>query len=448
MNVTKYTTNDFGFMRSEPVFSAGSECGAAQEIVVEKEYSNICKGFGVAITGASCYMLAQMEKSERRKLLENVYGKDGLNLSVARLAIGSCDYSAEIYTYDDYPGDTELEHFSIDRDRNYILPMIKEILEVRPDLYIFASPWSPPGWMKTGGFICGGYMRSKYIDVYADYIIKYIKAYDAEGIHISAITPQNEPDVDQYGKFPACIWNPDQEARYIFTLSEKLKKENMQVDIWFHDHNFNGWRRVNWMLEEYPELTECCSSAAFHYYNGCIEMIDRIKKEHPEIRFQFTEGGPRLKDCFDTDWCKWGTMMAKALNHGCETFTGWNLALDEEGRPNIGHCYCAGLVKVNRSTHELSHSGQYLAFNHFAHFTQKGAKIYRSAPANEGHEISDFRNLKFETVSCVAENPDGSTVIHIVNPNDEKRQYQYFYEGKWWYFDVMENSVSTVVFEK
>ena len=101
MNVTKYTTNDFGFLRPEPVFSAGSECGAAQEIVAEKTPFNVCKGFGVALTGASCYMLAQMEKGERRKLLESIYGKDGLNLSVARLAIGSCDYSAEIYTYDD-----------------------------------------------------------------------------------------------------------------------------------------------------------------------------------------------------------------------------------------------------------------------------------------------------------------------------------------------------------
>ena len=448
MNVTKYTTNDFGFLRPETVFSAGSECGAAQEIVAEKTPFNVCKGFGVALTGASCYMLAQMEKGERRKLLESIYGKDGLNLSVARLAIGSCDYSAEIYTYDDCPGDTELKHFSIERDRKYILPMIKEILEIRPDLYIFASPWSPPGWMKTGGFICGGYMRTKYIDVFADYVIKYLKAYGAEGIHISAVTPQNEPDVDQYGKFPACIWNPDQEAQYIFTLSEKLKKENMDVDIWFHDHNFNGWRRVNWMLEEYPKLTECCSSTAFHYYNGCIEMIDRIKKEHPEIRFQFTEGGPRLKDCFDTDWCKWSAMMVKALNHGCETFTGWNLMLDEEGRPNVGHCYCAGLVKMNRSTKELSYSGQYRAFSHLAHFTQNGAKIYRSAPSNEGWEMGAFRDMKFETVSCVAENPDGIRIIHVVNPNDEKHQYQYFYEGKWWYFDVMENSVATVVFKK
>ncbi len=446
MKVTKYTTNDSGVMRAEPVFTAGSECGAAQHIIIDKTPSNVCKGFGVALTGASCYELARMEPAARKKLLTDIYGKDGLNLSVARLAIGSCDYSAEIYTYDDVPGDIELKHFSIERDRAYILPMIKEILEIRPDLKFFASPWSPPGWMKTGGFICGGYMRTKYIDVFADYIIKYLEAYEKEGIHISALTPQNEPDVDQYGKFPACIWNPDQEAKYIFTLSDKLKAKGMDVDIWFHDHNFNGWRRVNWMLEEYPKLTECCSSAAFHYYNGCIEMIDRIKEEHPEIRFQFTEGGPRLKDCFADDWCKWGTMMAKALNHGCETFTGWNLMLDEEGRPNVGHCYCAGLVTLNSVTEELSYSGQYRAFNHFAHFIQNGAEIYRSRVANDGWEVFDFRNMQFETTSCAAKNPDGSLVVQVINPNSEKRQCQIFYDNSWWYFDVMENSVSTIVF--
>ncbi len=447
MKVTKYTTNDHGVLRQEPVFPAGCECGFAMHIMVEDEPSNVCKGFGVALTGSSCYELSLMDPAERKKLLTHVYGKDGLNLSVARLAIGSCDYSAEVYTYDDVPGDVELKHFSIERDRAYILPMIKEILEIRPDLRFYASPWSPPGWMKTGGFICGGYMRSKYIDVYADYIIKFLEAYAAEGINITALTPQNEPDVDQWGKFPACIWNPDQEAEYIFTLSKKLKAKGMDVDIWFHDHNFIGWRRVNWMLEEYPELLDCCSSAAFHYYTGCIEMIDKIKQDHPKIKFQFTEGGPRLQDCYDSDWCKWGTMMAKAFNHGCESFTGWNLILDEEGRPNVGHCYCAGLVTLDSRTKELSYSGQYRAFEHLAHFTQNGAKIYRSYVNNDGHCVSNFRDLKFGSTSLVAENPDGTLVMHVINPNAEKRQFQYFYKGNWWYFDVMENSISTLVFE-
>ena len=113
MKVTKYTTNDNYVLHAEPVFPAGSECGAAQRIITEKTPSDICKGFGVALTGASCYELMQMDKAERKKFLNDVYGRDGLNLSIARLAIGSCDYSAEIYTYDDTENDTELKHFSI-----------------------------------------------------------------------------------------------------------------------------------------------------------------------------------------------------------------------------------------------------------------------------------------------------------------------------------------------
>ena len=121
-------------MRKEPVFSAGSECGAAQEIVYEKTDFGKCGGFGVALTGASCYMLSKMEKGARKEFLKSIYSKEGLNLSVARLAIGSCDYSAEIYTYDDVPGDISLEHFSVERDRRYIIPMIKEILEIRVEI--------------------------------------------------------------------------------------------------------------------------------------------------------------------------------------------------------------------------------------------------------------------------------------------------------------------------
>ena len=447
MTVTKYTTNNKFVLKSEPVFPSATETGAAKHIITEGIVCNSFNGFGVALTGASCYNLMQMEKEERQKLLKYIYTEEGLNLSVARIPVGSCDYSAEIYTYDDGPNDTELKHFSIERDRAYILPMIKEIISIKPDLKLFASPWSPPGWMKTGGSICGGVMRQKYIKTYAEYIIKFIKAYKAEGINISVITPQNEPEVDQWGMFPACKWHPEHEVEYVLTLSKRLKEENLDVDIWFYDHNFDGWRRVDWCLTEYPEIKKCCSSVAWHYYSGTIEMIDAIKEHHPQIKFQYTEGGPRLYDHYADDWCKWASMICKTLNRGFESFTGWNLMLDEEGRPNIGHCYCGGLVTLNSQTKELSYSGQFRTFEHFSHFIKKGAKLYKSYPTHEGRNMSAFRTQKFETETCVADNIDGSHVIIVSNPNEEKRQYQYFYKGNWWYFDVMENSVSTIIFK-
>ena len=118
------------------------------------------QGFGVAITGASCYELSRMDEDRRQALLKQVYTAEGANLSVGRLSIGACDYTAELYSYDDVEDDVELKHFSIERDMRYVVPMIKEILKVRPDLFLLASPWSPPYWMKTGGNMCGAV--SKY----------------------------------------------------------------------------------------------------------------------------------------------------------------------------------------------------------------------------------------------------------------------------------------------
>lgn len=110
-----------------------------------------------------------MPCEKRRAYLRDIFTKEGLGLSVGRIPVGSSDYSAELYSYDDVPGDIELKHFSIDRDREYIIPMIREVLVVNPDIFLFASPWSPPGWMKNGGSMCGGSMREEFIECYADY---------------------------------------------------------------------------------------------------------------------------------------------------------------------------------------------------------------------------------------------------------------------------------------
>ena len=177
----------------------------ANSLFIDANAIHKFNGFGVAITGSSCYNLSIMKNEERRTLLKKIYSEEGLGLNIGRLSVGASDYSAEIYSYDDVPFDTELKYFSIVRDQKYIIPMIKEILEINPELYLFASPWSPPGWMKTGGNMCGGYMREEFLDCYAEYIVKFIKAYAQNGIKISALTPQNEPNTEQAGFMTACI---------------------------------------------------------------------------------------------------------------------------------------------------------------------------------------------------------------------------------------------------
>jgi glucosylceramidase len=406
-------------------------------------------GLGVAITGSSCYNLWQMDKDGRHALLQSIYGKDGLGLSIGRLTVGSSDYSAELYSYDDVEGDVELKHFSVQRDEAYIIPMIQEILKINPDLYLFASPWSPPGWMKTGGSIGGGYMRREFIDCYAEYIVRFILEYAKHGIRISALTPQNEVETDQKGKMPACRWHPDIEAEFVITLRKKLDNAGLDTKIWLHDHNFDGYNRIKWMLNTHKQLSSSCDGLAFHYYSGVIEDTLPLQAEYPNLPMHFTEGGPRLYDRYDSDWCKWGIMMSKVLNCGYQSFTGWNLMLDQLGGPNIGPFFCGGLITRNRPTGELTYSGQYKAFSHFASFIKRNATVYHIEQEQTHLEMFKFPSEKEIPlqVSCV-ENTDGSLCYFLINANKQKEQVQILENGQWYYVELLPDTVCTVVFEK
>ncbi len=135
-----------------------------------------------------------------------------------------------------------------------------------------------------------------------------------------------------------------------------------------YDYNFDGVPRVMWMLGHHKQLAEHCNGVAFHYYRGAVEDTETVQKAYPDMELHFTEGGPRLLDNYATDWCKWSIMMAKVLNQRFQSFTGWNLLLDETGGPNIGPYFCGGLVTLNSISGELSYSGQYHAFRHLSHF--------------------------------------------------------------------------------
>lgn len=428
-----------------------SQCvPGAEKLQVSDQGDSGFIGFGVAITPSSCYELNLMDPLKRKELLRQIYSKDGLGLSVGRICIGSSDYSPEIYSYDDHPFDTSLEHFSVERDEKYIIPMIKEILEINPDIYLFASPWSPPGWMKTGGSMCGGYMREKYVDCYADYIIKFIKAYAAYGIHISAITPQNEPETQQNGQMPACIWHPETEARFIKLLRQKINDESLDVKIWMFDHCFNGKERVLWSLENWEGLAEDCDGVAFHYYEGTIEQTKDVKEAFPKLSLHFTEGGPRLTDHYDTDWCKWGLMIIKALQIGYRSFTGWNLMLDETGGPNVGPFMgiCGGLVTRDSRNGELNYSGQYKAFSHIAPYITPQSRIYPISSSHIHHlRMSQYPKSSKEIEGVLIDNQDGKKIAVIVNPNDQGCQTQIEIDGKLWYAELYPDSIFTMEIE-
>ena len=449
MKAYLYQTNQNHIMAEKRIFNNAQKNDWIHTVTVsDTPVNEYFSGFGVAITGSSCYELSVMPKDRRDEFLEDIYGEQGLNLSSARLSIGSSDYSPSVYSYCDTPGDVELKTFSIDMEKEFVIPMIKEAIEHNPVLEFLASPWSPPGWMKTGGLLSHGYMREQYIDCYADYFIKYIKAFGAEGIKISSVTPQNEPESHQVGTSVACIWAPDTEAKFIMKLKEKMNENEIDTKIWMYDHCFIGWPRIIWTLNEYPELSECVDAVAFHYYEGGIELADNIKAAYPHMKWNFTEGGPRLYDNYDSDWVKWSLIMARSLAHGCGTFFGWNLLLDEDGGPNIGPFGCAGLATLNSQTGELTYSGQYQAFKHFSKFIKRGAKIYPVSFSENFACCSSFPNgMNVHIDAVAADNIDGSHVIVMVNPSESKFQAQYYYDNKWWYAELLPESVSTIVFK-
>ena len=448
MKVTQYVTaENVDFRQYEccpiPNLMAGATVIDVEKTPVTEDFM----GFGVSLTASSCYELNTMSPKVRRAFLEDVYTEKGLGLSLARLTVGSSDYSPELYSYDDVDGDVELRHFSIDRDREYVIPMIKEALAVKPDLYFYSSPWTPPAWMKTGNSLCGGYMRSAFVECYAEYYIRYLEEYEKEGINVRAVTPQNEAETHQDGRMPACAWHPEIEAEFILCLKKKLKERGRDVAVWMLDHNFVYYRRVLWMLENYPALLDECDGVAWHYYSGTFEMTDEVRSAFPKMEFYFSEGGPRLYDNYETDYTKWATVMIEVMQHGYRSFCGWNLMLDETGGPNIGPFFCGGLVTRNSVTGELSYSGQYRALRHVSKFIRTGAEIYRCRVVGQGTSYASYPKQSIPVYAVMAKNRDGSRVMVLTNGHSEKRQVQCEIDGEKYYFELLPKSVSTVVIE-
>lgn len=199
-------------------------------------------GFGAAFTDAACYMFNQMTRAKREQLFHELFSPSEMSLSVGRICVGSSDYSTSVYSFHEGTPDPELARFSIDHDRAYILPMLREARRVNPDLFLLASPWSPPGWMKSSNTMRGGAIWRHYFAAYANYFAKFLNAYADEGVVVNAITTQNEVDTDQDGKMPACMWPQEYEMDFVRDhLGPKLAAEGLATKIWLLDHNYSLW---------------------------------------------------------------------------------------------------------------------------------------------------------------------------------------------------------------
>lgn len=364
-------------------------------------------GIGAAFTEASCTVIHQLPDAERAALLDELLNPARCNLNIARLCIGASDYSTALYSYDEGAPDPQLARFSIDHDRAAVLPVLRQARAIRPDLFLFGSPWSPPGWMKYGGSMKGGSLKPHFTEVYSQYILRYLQAYWAAGVNVDAMTIQNEIDADQDGRMPACTWAEETTAEYIVNhLGPALAHAKLPTKLWILDHNYNLFGRVLDMLAR-PGVRPLVDAVAWHGYVGSPEQMQIVHHRYPELDMHWTEGGDDFESgTLATGWALWASTFATILNNGARSVTTWNVALDETGHPNIGPFHCAGVVTIDSKTRAITRNGIYWALMHHAKAFPRGSRILRSSQTGKNPD---------KVAAAAATRPDGLLAVVVGN---------------------------------
>jgi len=373
-------------------------------------------GFGAAITEASAYVLSRMSDADRQVVMHDLFSPDEMALNVCRTCIGSSDYSTKVYSFDDSTEpDPELKKFSIDHDKAYYLPMLREARKANPDLFLFSSPWSPPGWMKANNSMLGGAMRKQNFEPYARYFLKFLEGYKAEGVVINAVTVQNETDAEQEGRMSACLWSQEQEIEFVKGfLGPALRKAGLPTKIWVLDHNYNLWGRAVDELSD-PAAYEYIDGIAWHGYVGEPTAMSRVHDAFPAKHAYWTEGGPDITaPDYQTDWSKWADQFNGIVNNWARAITAWNVALDEKGNPNVGPFPCGGVITVENTTHKVTRSGQYWAFAHYSKHVRRGARAFATNAVGNLGTGAAVSHAGFR-------NPDGSYIVVLANTGAAKR---------------------------
>ncbi|MEI7896028.1 MAG: glycoside hydrolase family 30 beta sandwich domain-containing protein [bacterium] len=369
-------------------------------------------GFGAALTGSSAYLLRhKMSAGARQTLLTKLFDTvNGAGISYLRLTIGASDFSLSDFTYDDLPAGEEdllLQHFSLSRDTEDVVPMLKEILLISPSVSLMGSPWSPPAWMKTNGSLKGGKLKTVCYDVYADYFVKYIGAMKSHGIGISAVTPQNEPLFSTAG-YPCMEMQPAEQAAFIKnSLGPKFQAAGLNTRIIIYDHNWDNTGYAISILND-AGAKQFIAGSAFHAYAGDVYAMTSVHNAHPDRGLYFTEisGGAWATDFSSNLMWNMQNIFIGTMQNWSKCALLWNLALDQGyGPTNNGCTNCRGVVTINSASGQTSFNEEYYSIAHFSKFVRPGAiRISSAVPAS----LANFGAVAFK-------NPDGAKAMVAAN---------------------------------
>ncbi|MDV7137676.1 glycoside hydrolase family 30 beta sandwich domain-containing protein [Maribacter sp. TH_r10] len=369
----------------------------------ETTYQTI-DGFGFSLTGGSALHLNDMSDASRAEILNELFDSDNIGVSYLRISIGASDLDAEVFSYDDLSeGETDesLERFSIEKDKENLIPVLKEILAINPNIKIMGSPWSAPTWMKTNNNSIGGSLKPEYYAVYADYFVKYIKAYEAEGITVDAITVQNEPLHD--GNNPSMYMEAIDQADFVKNhLGPAFETAGIQTKIIVWDHNADNPSYPITIFAD-AEANEYVDGSAFHLYGGSIDNLSTVHNAYPDKNLYFTEQWVGVNSEFD-DNLLWHTreLIVGATRNWCKTVLEWNLASNSnlEIHTDGGCTECLGALTIDGDT--VKRNVAYYIIAHASKFVRPGSVRVSS------NYSSDLPNVAFET-------PSGDIVVIVVN---------------------------------
>jgi glucosylceramidase len=383
-------------------------------------YQNIL-GVGASFTDSSAYLInSVLSNTDRDALMEKLFSQDkGIGISFIRNPMGSSDFSRTFYSYDDQAlgeTDEDLSDFSIAHDQEDIIPLVKQALSLNPDLKVMMSPWSPPAWMKTSDNMVGGSLLSKYFSQYAQYFVKTIQAYQAEGIDLFAVTVQNEP-LYVPKNYAGSGMSADQQANFIKNaLKPAFIEAGLDTKILAYDHN---WDRKDYPLTVLEKATDEVDGVAWHVYGGNVIAQTEVFRAYPEKDVYFTEasGGEWIPP-FEQAFLSQIKTGIDVFRNYSRTYVLWNMALDETNGPvvpNFGRSTCRGVVTVDQQTKALTYNLDFYTLAHFSDFLQKDALRIDSTKAEGNYASVAFMNPD-KTISLVMYNmqpKDRDALIHL-----------------------------------
>ncbi|MCK9398675.1 MAG: glycosyl hydrolase [Bacteroidales bacterium] len=382
-------------------------------------------GIGAALTDASAETFAKLPGEKQEEFLRAYFDKDkGIGYSFARTNMNSCDFSSGSYTYV-AENDKELKTFSVAHDEQFKIPFIKRIIAAAGgEINLYISPWSPPAWMKDNkNMLQGGILLREYYQSWANYFIRFIKAYEDQGIPVWGLTVQNEPMAKQ--TWESCMYTADEERDFIKEyLGPTLWKNGMQskkLIAWDHNRDLM-YHRASAILND-SAAAKYVWGIGFHWYESWTgapipENVKRVAEAFPQKQLLLTEACnyPFSWETFDQwHWGEnYGASIITDFNNGAVAWTDWNILLDETGGPNHVNNFCFAPVHADTRDGSLHYMNSFFYIGHFSKYIIPGAKRIACSSSRAQLLTTGFKN------------PDGTIVVIVMNTGDSQVEYRLY----------------------